>query len=336
MASQIVTASERAAELTQRLLAFARKQPLLPGHFDANALVQGMQMLIERSLTPAVTLELDLAENLSAVHVDQSMFESALLNLCVNARDAMPNGGLLRIKTSASTVVDSTDPDMPKAGEYVRVAVSDNGEGMNDATLARVFEPFFTTKPPGQGSGLGLSMVHGFVHQSGGHIRIHSDLAKGTTVELLLPRHDQSSNDHVHPEVKSSTAPVMPRGRILVVEDEEQVRDYICLIVRSLGYQVEAEPRATAALARLRTGEPFDLVLSDVVMPGGVSGRQLADLVLKERQGLPVLLVSGHSEEIADTDGQIDPRIEFLRKPFRKSDLERKLTGMLTGRDPGA
>ncbi len=169
MARQIVTASERAADLTQRLLAFARKQPLSPGAFDTNAIVKDMEMLIERSMTPAISLNLDLAENLSAVRVDRAMFESALLNLCVNARDAMPAGGSLGIKTFASSVVDSADPDMPKAGNYVHIAVSDTGDGMDDDTLSRAFEPFFTTKPPGQGSGLGLSMVHGFMHQSGGH-----------------------------------------------------------------------------------------------------------------------------------------------------------------------
>lgn len=331
MATQIVTASERAADLTQRLLAFARKQPLLPGYFDTNALVRDMQMLIERSITPAITLELDLAENLSAVHVDRSMFESALLNLCVNARDAMPNGGMLRIETSTSTWADSSDPEMPAAGKYVRVAVSDHGEGMDADTLARVFEPFFTTKPPGQGSGLGLSMVHGFVHQSGGHVRIQSDLSIGTTVELLLPYHSQKQNENIEPKVELDTPHILPRGRILVVEDEEQVRDYISLIVESLGYQVEAEPRAATALIRLRSGEPFDLVLSDVVMPGGVSGRELAEVVLNERQGLPVLLVSGHAEEIADTNRQMDSRIGFLRKPFRKIDLERKLVEMFAG-----
>ena len=331
MASQIVGTSERAAELTQRLLAFARKQPLSPGYFDANAIVQDMRMLIERSITPAITLELDLAENLSPVHVDRSMFESALLNLCVNARDAMPNGGLLRIDTSASTMADTTDPSLPQASDYVRVSVSDTGEGMDDSTLAQVFEPFFTTKPPGQGSGLGLSMTHGFVHQSGGHIRIQSKQTKGTTVELLLPRHEQSPDGQALPEAEVSTPNTVPRGRILVVDDEEQVREYICMVVQSFGYQVETESRATTALTRLRAGVAFDLVLSDVVMPGGVSGRQLADEVLKDREGLPVLLVSGHAEEIATTDGKLDPRIGFLRKPFRKSELELKLTEMLNG-----
>ncbi len=331
LARQIMIASERAAHLTQHLLAFARKQPLSPSVFDANKLVEGMRMLIERSITPAITLEMELAESLGAVNVDRALFESALLNLCVNARDAMPGGGILRIETCASSLAESAIPDAPAAGEYVRIAVSDTGNGMDEDARDRAFEPFFTTKPAGEGSGLGLSMVHGFVHQSGGHVRIHSSLGTGTTVELLLPRHAPPADHHDAQEVESAARQTATRARILVVDDEDQVREYICMIVRSLGYEVEAEPRATTALVRLRAGEPFDLLLSDVVMPGGVSGGQLAATVLEERPGLPVLLVSGHAEEFAAPDGQLDPRIRFLRKPFRKSELEHRLAEMLPG-----
>ncbi len=329
MAGQIIMASERAAELTQRLLAFARKQPLLPGVFDANEIVKGMQMLVERSITPAITLELELAGNLGAVHIDRAMFESALLNLCVNARHAMPEGGLLHIATSTVSLPRSTAPDEPEPGEYVRVVVSDTGEGMDGETLARVFEPYFTTKPVGAGSGLGLSMVHGFVHQSGGQVRIQSAVAMGTTVELLLPSHAWPVKDHVEPEIEPAVRKYATRGRILVVDDEDQVREYLSMIVQSLGYEVEAEPRATRALARLRAGEPFDLLISDVVMPGMVSGRQLAEMMIEERPGLPVLLVSGHAEVFVAPDEQLDPRIGFLRKPFRKNELVQKLAEML-------
>lgn len=329
MARQIMITTERAAELTQHLLAFARKQPLLPRTLDANALVEGMRMLIERSITPAITLELDLGEDLGAVHVDRAMFESALLNLCVNARDAMPKGGALCIETRRVSLAESVAPDAPEAGEYVRVVVSDTGEGMDDDTLAQVFEPFFTTKPVGAGSGLGLSMVHGFVHQSGGQVRIQSGLGIGTTVALLLPRHAPAADDHDEPGAEPAARKSVRRGRILVVDDEEQVREYLCMIVQSLGYEVAAEPLATTALVRLRGAEPFDLVLSDVVMPGGLSGRQLAEMMLEERPELPVLLMSGHSEEFAAPVGQLDPRIGFLRKPFRKSDLAHRLADMV-------
>jgi signal transduction histidine kinase/CheY-like chemotaxis protein len=329
MARQIMIASERAAELTQHLLAFARKQPLSPGIFDANELIEGMRVLIERSITPAITLELKLDDSLGSVYVDRAMFENALLNLCVNARDAMPDGGSLQIATNPVTLSRPTSPDLPQEGEYVRVTVSDTGAGMDDATLAQAFEPFFTTKPVGAGSGLGLSMVHGFAHQSGGDLRIQSSLGVGTTVELLLPCHARPAEGPDLPQDAPSVLTNTPRARILVVDDEDHVRDYICMIVRSLGYEVEAEARATTALARLRGDEPFDLLLSDVVMPGGVSGRQLAAIVLAEQPDLPVLLVSGHAEEIAAPDVQINPRIGFLRKPFRKRELAQRLVDML-------
>ncbi|MCC5989666.1 MAG: response regulator, partial [Pararhodobacter sp.] len=200
-----------------------------------------------------------------------------------------------------------------------------------DETLARVFEPFFTTKPVGEGSGLGLSMVHGFVYQSGGHMQVHSSLGAGTTVELMLPRQARHADDRESPEAEPEPRQHKRRMRILVVEDEDQVREYICMLLESLDYDVEAEARANSALVRLRAGEPFDLLLSDVVMPGGMDGRKLAETMLEERPELPVLLVSGHSEEIATNGGKLDPRISFLRKPFRKSALEKRLTDLLCG-----
>ncbi|MCM2561743.1 ATP-binding protein [Lutimaribacter sp. EGI FJ00015] len=330
MARQIMIASESAADLTHHLLAFARKQSLSPGIFQANELIEGMRMLIERSITPAITLELHLDDCLGFIYVDRAMFENALLNLCVNARDAMPDGGSLHIVTNSVTLNGPTSPGTPQEGEYVRVAVSDTGAGMDDDTLAQAFEPFFTTKPVGAGSGLGLSMVHGFVHQSGGQVRVQSEMGKGTTVELLLPRYAQPADDHDAPEVQPAAQKDLPRARILVIDDEDQVRDYICMIVRALGYEVESESRAAMALNRLEAGEEFDLLVSDIVMPGGFSGRELAEIVIERWPGLPVLLVSGHAEEITAPDVQLDPRIGFLRKPFRKSELAHRLADMLT------
>lgn len=330
MARQIMLASERAAELTQRLLAFARKQPLLPGIFDPNVIIENMRMLIGRSITPAIALELDLGRNLGSVQVDRAMFESAILNLCVNARDAMPDGGTLRITTGA-VVFDPEDSDLTTlARDYVRIMVCDTGHGMDDKTRTQVFEPFFTTKPPGQGSGLGLSMVHGFVHQSGGRVQIHSSEGAGTAVDLLLPRHTGPEHDEPGSAgVVDTVREPLSRARILLVEDEEQVRDYISMIVRSLGYAVVAESAAAPALERLRAGENFDLLLSDIVMPGEINGRQLAELVLVEHAELPVLLVSGHADDISSPEGQLDQRIGFLRKPFRKSELAKRLAEML-------
>lgn len=327
MARQIVGASERAAELTQRLLAFARKQPLAPGIHDAAAIIEGMRMLVERSITQAIALEIALDSNMGRVRVDQALFESALLNLCLNARDAMPDGGKLRIEAGPVT---RTPPEGSEPAAYVRIAVSDTGAGMDEDTLARVFEPFFTTKPPGEGSGLGLSMVYGFVRQSGGEVHIDSKPGIGTTVALLLPAHARSGGNEPVPEAAPATGQPDFRGRILVVEDHEQVREYTCMLVRALGFDVVAEPRAANAIERLRAGEKFDLLLSDVVMPGGMNGRNLAEMVLETWPDVPVLLVSGHSEDIAALNSPLAPQIAFLRKPFRKRDLAEQLARLIS------
>jgi len=330
MARQIVGASERASELTQRLLAFARKQPLAPSAHDARAIIEGMRMLFERSITPSITLELDLAEPLGLVHVDRAMFESALLNLCLNARDAMPDGGHLRIEAGPAPSLPAEGSDTQPPGGHVRIAVSDTGTGMDDDTIVRVFEPFFTTKPPGEGNGLGLSMVYGFVRQSGGELRIDSKPGIGTTVALLLPAHARSPADDTAPEAASAAGQPEFRGRILVVEDNEQVRDYTCTLVRALGFEVVAEPQASGAVERLHAGEEFDLVLSDVVMPGAMNGLQLAETVLAAWPDLPVLLVSGHSDDMSALSMPLAPHITFLRKPFRKHDLADRLSKMLS------
>uniref|UniRef100_UPI001ADFCDBA PAS domain-containing protein n=1 Tax=Pararhodobacter sp. SW119 TaxID=2780075 RepID=UPI001ADFCDBA len=329
MAGHVLAASERAAELTQRLLAFARKQPLSPGHFDPNVLVEGMRMLVERSITPAITLELDLAEGAGPVRLDRAMFESALLNLCVNARDAMPEGGTLRIETRAVALPESDETDAPPPGAYVRITVSDTGTGMDADTMARAFEPFFTTKGTGAGSGLGLSMVYGFVRQSEGHIRIDSTHGKGSAIEILLPRSDIGAEADDTEEFEPTLEANVARARILIVEDEPLVREYTKMTVESLGYRAEALPQAAPALDLLKSGEGFDLLLSDIVMPGGMSGRQLADAALSLHPDLPVLLVSGHSEEMTAPDDRIDPRIGFLRKPFRKRELAHRLAELL-------
>ena len=318
-ADQIVSASERASELTQHLLAFARKQPLAPGVHDPCEIIEGMRTLIERSLTPAIALELDLAGDTGSVHVDRAMFESALLNLCLNARDAMSEGGTLRITVA------------PAPDDLVRINVADTGAGMDDATRNRVFEPFFTTKPTGEGTGLGLSMVYGFVQQSGGQVQVESAPDDGTTVALLLPVHHGASDAEVPTQARPDADSAPFAGRILVVEDHEQVRDYTCMLVHSLGFEAISEPCADDALARLRAGESFDLLLSDVVMPGGMSGRKLAETVRRHWPELPVLLVSGHADEVVNLQDHLGRGIGFLRKPFRKRDLAAALTGILQG-----
>jgi len=332
MVRQIVGAAERAAELTQRLLAFARKQPLAPGIHDAAEIIEGMQMLFEQSITPASTLQLEMAENIGMVHVDRALFESALLNLCLNARDAMPDGGTLRIEAGLVSRPSAKGAESQPTADFVRIAVSDTGTGMDNDTLVRVFEPFFTTKPPGEGNGLGLSMVYGFVQQSGGDVRIASTPGIGTTVELFLPALAQGPGADATPHPAPGPGRTMFRGRVLVVEDHAQVREYTCMLLRSLGFEVVDETRAANALERLRAGEQFDLLLSDVVMPGELSGRQLADTVLATWPDLPVILVSGHSEDISAHNGQLAPEIAFLRKPFRKRDLAEQLARILPRR----
>lgn len=327
LAQLIVGASERASELTQHLLAFARKQPLSPSLYDACGIMEGMRVLIERAITPDIALELDLDEHLGLVRIDRAMFESALLNLCLNARDAMPDGGTLRI----SAEVVAREQDQKDAQDRLRIAVTDTGTGMDSETLAQVFEPFFTTKAPGEGSGLGLSMVYGFVKQSNGEVRIHSVPDRGTTVEFFLPVLERENfvnrSTGGLPDAEVSTM----EGRVLVVEDHEQVRDFTCRMVRSFGLDAKAVPCAADALHQLSSGDRYDLVLSDVVMPGGISGRKLAQTVQRDWPDLPVLLVSGHADAIVDDNGSLGPRTSFLRKPFRRRELAAKLESLLTG-----
>lgn len=340
MARQIVIASERAVELTQRLLAFARKQPLAPAIHEGATLIEGVRMLIERSITPSITLEMDLPDNVGRVLVDRAMFENALLNLCLNARDAMPEGGSLRIEAGLVAPDNAAGAVAGQDSPLVRIAVSDTGTGMTNDTLVRVFEPFFTTKPPGEGNGLGLSMVYGFVRQSGGDVHIDSTPGKGTTVALLLPAQSAQALPLDRPEAAPAASRSAFRGRILVVEDHAQVRQYTCMLARSLGFDVVEEGRAGRALERLRAGEVFDLLLSDIVMPGGMSGLQLAETVQDTWPGMPVLLVSGHSDDIAasgptrresDPDSHPDSAagIAFMRKPFRRQDLADRLAAIL-------
>ena len=336
MSRQVLAAAERAAELTQRLLAFARKQPLSPGRFDPNALIEGMRILIERSLTPAITLSLDLAEGIGQVEVDRAMFESALLNQCVNARDAMPEGGTLRITTEAVELPHGDAACTLPAGDYVRISVVDSGTGMDPETRSRAIEPFFTTKGPGAGSGLGLSMVYGFVQQSNGRMDIRSAPGAGSTIEILLPHLRDGAALTIMEPAEAAPGPVTASARIVIVEDDAQVRQHVRQLTRSMGYEVREFVQAAPALDLLQSDERVDLLLSDVVLPGGMSGRQLAEAALRARPGLPILLVSGYSEEMIAADGQSGPRVAFLRKPFRRRELAQRLAALLDDRAPDA
>ena len=322
-------AAERGAELTSRLLMFARRQTLEPRTVDVNNLVRALEPLLRRAIGEFVELSFSHSAGLWKAFVDPGQFESALLNLALNARDAMQYGGKLVIET-ANVEIDSdyaTANDMVSPGNFVMLAVSDNGCGMPPEIIARAFEPFFTTKPFGQGSGLGLSMVFGFMKQSGGHVSIYSELGHGTTVKLYLP---QSQADAI-PLVVHEGSREIPLGSesILLVEDDEMVRSHVQRMLESLGYQVVTASDGPRALSIIEQGYVVDLLLTDVVMPGGLSGKLLAEASLHRRPDLKVMFMSGYTENAIVHHGKLDPGVHLLRKPFLRRDLAEKLRAVL-------
>ncbi|MEX2642881.1 MAG: ATP-binding protein, partial [Acetobacterales bacterium] len=325
LAEMTAKAAQRGAELTNRLLAFARRQPLDPRVVDVNRQIADMDPLLRRTLGEHIEIRMSLTADLWPGMVDPGQLENALLNLCINARDAMSGGGRLTIET-ANTHLDAEYTARQvevEPGQYVLIAVSDTGVGMDAATLERAFEPFFTTKDVGKGSGLGLSMVYGFVKQSRGHVRIYSEPGEGTTVKLYLPR---ATADETTAEPAGDEAPV-ERGneRILVVEDNDMVRDHVAGQLTNLGYAVVAVGNGPEAMAILERGESFDLLFTDIVMPGGMSGRQLADAVQALRPGLPVLFTSGYTENAIVHHGRLDRGVHLLAKPYRHQELAEKM-----------
>ena len=331
---QIDKAVQRASGLTRQLLAFSRKQPLRPQRTDLNDLVADTGKLLRRALGAEIEIESILADDLCTVDIDRSQLETALVNLCINARDAMPGGGRLLIET-CNVVLDreygASNPDAAP-GAYAMVAVSDTGGGMPPETLAKVFEPFFTTKEVGKGTGLGLSMVYGFIKQSRGHIRIYSEVGRGTSIKLYLPR----SDGEVEELAVRDKAPA-PRGseRILVVEDEPQVRASVVQQLQSLGYAVTEASDGTAGIVAFEAArEPFDLLLTDVVMPGPLSGKLLADEAARRWPGTPVVFMSGFTETSSVRHGRLDEGAVLLSKPFRKADLAHIVRQALDARRP--
>ncbi|MHC6151104.1 CHASE3 domain-containing protein [Bradyrhizobium elkanii] len=322
-AELIDRAAERCRELIQHLLAFARRQPLEPRTVDINGTVVDIAKLLRPTLGEQIEINSVLAPDVASVHIDPSQLANSLLNMAINARDAMPNGGKLLFETSNIVLDDAyaaVNPDITP-GRYVLLAVSDTGTGMSHAVQDKVFEPFFTTKEVGKGSGLGMSMVYGFVKQSGGHIKIYSEEGHGTTIKLYLP----PARGQV--EVEPPPPEPVRRGSevILVVEDDQLVRNYVVTQLGSLGYKTIAVPDARAALALVDKGEKFDLLFTDVIMPGGMNGRQLADEVQKRRPGIKVLYTSGYTENAIVHHGRLDEGVLLLAKPYRKA----QLAGML-------
>jgi signal transduction histidine kinase/DNA-binding response OmpR family regulator len=329
----IEAGSQRAATLTQRLLAFARRQALDPRPLDANKLVAGMSELLRRTLGEAVAIETVLAGGLWRTMADPNHLESALLNLAVNARDAMPNGGRLTIET-ANTYLDETyarQHEEVRPGQYVMIAVSDTGTGMTKATMERVFEPFFTTKEVGQGTGLGLSQVYGFIKQSDGHIKLYSELEHGTVVKLYLPRLVGEGRFDAETEATVAATNGGSGELVLVVEDDEAVRAYSTEALRELGYRVLAAPDGWAGLELLARFPAIRLLFTDVGLPGGMTGRQLADKARQQRPDLLVLFTTGYARNAIVHGGILDPGTHLLPKPFTYAALAAKIRILLDG-----
>jgi PAS domain S-box-containing protein len=332
----ISEAADRGAELTARLLAFARKQSLQPRKTDANEAVQETGKLLRPTLGEHVEVEWKLDRDASPALVDPSQLVTALLNLAVNARDAMPEGGKLTLETGNAVLDEAYAKAHSEVapGHYVMFAVSDTGPGIPIAIREKVFEPFFTTKGVGQGTGLGLSMVYGFVKQSGGHIKLYSEEGHGTTFKIYLPQADEQSDaDASQPAAARAEAGT---ETILVVEDDPIVRKSVVTQIESLGYKAITASNATDALAIIDAGTEFDLLFTDLIMPGAMSGSQLAQEAAKRRSPLKVLFTSGYTERSAVHHGRLEPGMLLLAKPYRKSDLARMLRQALERAEPAA
>ena len=320
---------KRAAALTNRLLAFARRQTLQPCPVEPDGLIEGMADLIRRTTGSGIAVELSLKDGIWTVLCDPNQLENVLLNLAINARDAMPDGGRLTISTLDLSLseADVAGHDEARPGDYVEISVADTGMGMDEATRARAFEPFFTTKPLGQGTGLGLSQLYGFVRQSDGIVRLDSTPGQGTVVRLYLPRHEpvQSPEDRPAPEAEPQEASA--GETVLLVEDQDGVRAVVAEHLREFGYTVLEAADGAAALRLLRLGAHADVLVTDVGLPGGLNGRQVADAARERRPGLPVLFITGYAD--GALDGQLAPGMEVIGKPFALDALATRIQGML-------
>ncbi|MGL3109816.1 CHASE3 domain-containing protein [Bradyrhizobium sp. BR 1432] len=322
-------AAERCAELIQHLLAFARRQPLQPRNVEISTAVADIAKLLRPTLGEQIQIETVLEQGPMTTHIDPSRLTNAVLNMAINARDAMPNGGKLLFEAHRVVLDEAyaqNNPDV-RPGPYVMLAVSDTGTGMPADVQQKAFEPFFTTKEVGKGSGLGLSMVYGFVKQSGGHIKIYSEEGHGTTIKLYLPPGEGTAD---------MAAPVAPQAEggaetIFVVEDDTLVRNFVTAQLQSLGYKTVAAPDSRAALQLIEAGQPFDLLFTDIVIPGGMSGRELAEEVAKRRPGLKVLYTSGYTDNAIVHHGKLDDGVMLLTKPYRRNQLAEMIRKALNG-----
>ncbi|WP_204493243.1 hybrid sensor histidine kinase/response regulator [Archangium primigenium] len=325
-------AASRAAALTHRLLAFSRRQTLDPKPVDANRLVEGMADLIRRTVGPEVLVTVSTADGLWSTEVDPHQLENALLNLCINARDAMPGGGRLTIETN-NRVLDARVArinDM-QPGSYIVLCVSDTGTGMPPDVIAKAFDPFFTTKPLGAGTGLGLSMIYGFTRQSGGHVSIYSEVGNGTTVCLFLPRHlGEAKAEDAAPQL--SEAPRAEVGEtVLVVDDEAAIRMLVTDVLEELGYRAIEAADGASGLKVLRSEARIDLLVTDVGLPGGMNGRQMADAGRVHRPGLKVLFITGYAEAAVVGHGHLEPGMHVMTKPFPMEALATRIRTLISG-----
>jgi len=331
-ADNAMAGAERAALLTQRLLAFSRRQPLAPERIDPNRLVSGMSDLLNRTLGETIEVETIQSARIWPVEIDVNQMENALLSLAVNARDAMPDGGKLTIEV-ANTHIDeayAAQEAEVSPGQYVLISVSDTGQGMDEDVLSHAIEPFFTTKEVGRGTGLGLSMVYGFIKQSGGHIRVYSERGHGTTVKIYLPRFYGPLPDNDTGTVSRATPVCGGDETVLVCEDDDKVRAYTVDVLKELGYRVMEADNGAAALQALETAsEPIDLLFTDVILPGGMTGADIAQQARAQQPGLRILFATGYARNAIIHHGRLDPGVELLTKPFTYAELAAKVRDML-------
>ena len=324
-------ATKRAASLTHRLLAFSRRQTLSPTVIEVNKLVSGMEELVRRSMGPAIDVEIVTSAGLWNSCIDANQLENALLNLCINARDAMPEGGKLTIETANRWLDERAgrERDLPP-GQYISLCVSDTGTGMAKSVIDRAFDPFYTTKPIGQGTGLGLSMVYGFARQSDGQVRIYSEVGQGTLVCIYLPRHLGEGVPETPEAQRAAPEQARDGETVLVVDDEPTVRMLVVDALNDLGYVAIEAGDGAAGLKVLQSDARIDLLITDVGLPAGMNGRQLADAGRTARPGLKVLFITGYAENAVLSHGHLDPGMHVLTKPFAMDMLADRIRGLIT------
>jgi PAS domain S-box-containing protein len=323
-------ASSRAAALTHRLLAFARRQTLDPKVISPNLLIVNLQDLLQRTIGPTIELEIVYATDLGSALCDPHQLDNAILNLCINARDAMPNGGRITIETTSATLNDhEAHARDVEPGQYIVIGVTDTGNGIPADIVTHVFEPFFTTKPPGQGTGLGLSTIYGFAKQSGGQVLIDSRVGVGTTVRIYLPQNSGKANAEVRQDRMAEAPQAGYDETILIVDDEPTVRTVITEVLGELGYAAIEVSDGASGLKVLQSDVRIDLLITDVGLPGGLNGRQMADTARLSRPKLPVLFITGYTESVAIGGGTLEPGMHLLGKPFAMEALANRIKSII-------